>query len=183
VAPEKEPSVTGWRFFYICPVYTDMPLFVMYQLLNAITILLDPAIIILLSLLTFTSCEEATRSGFDEKKTLLIFGYVLDVETKKGLAGAKVWFYSISDDSVLAVYTDEEGAYSMKTFIVYCVDFVPTPDKLDRFFIPHDRYFISATKAGYDTVSFGAFGANVQCFDIAQQVDFRLHHLNHPLSK
>ena len=155
----------------------------MCRLIKEITYVTNPALIIILSLLTITGCEEVTRSGFDENKTLAIFGYVLDVETKQGLAGAKVWFFSISDDSASVTYTNEEGAYAIETFVVYCVDFVPTPDEFDGFFIPHDRYFISATKTGYDTVSFGAFGANVQCFDIAQQVDFRLRHLNHPLSE
>ena len=151
----------------------------MYRQSKIVTYLILTALFFIVSSLGESGCENAVRSGFDEKKNLLIIGYVVDIETKKGLAGAQVNFYSITDDSVSTVYTNEQGAYSMRTFEVYCVDFVPMPEDIDWFVIPHDRYFISATKSGYDTVRFGAFSVNLQCFDIKQQVDFRLQHLNH----
>jgi len=135
---------------------------------------------IILLLLCLAGCESATRSGFDEKKTLVIFGRVADSETNRGLADAEVRFFSISDPSSTSIFTDKDGNYSMETFEVYCVDFVSTPDEIDPFFVPHDRYFLWATKAGYDTVRYGAFGANIHCFDIDQRVNFRLRHLNHP---
>ena len=124
-------------------------------------------------------CEKPTRSGFDEIKSLHIKGRVIDGYTKKGLPFAKIRFYSAFRPAESVSYSDLNGYYELNTFEVYCSEFVSVPNKIDPAWRANDRYFITATKAGYDTVNIGAYFANIFCFDVDQIVNLSIIHLNY----
>lgn len=127
------------------------------------------------------TCESPVRGGFKEVKDLRIEGIVIDNLTGKGLPDAIVRFYSQWDTEGDVAFTDEVGRYQLQAREVYCKALVDVPENFDDsfYFNVSDSYFICATKTGYDTLTYGAFAAGIHCFDIVQQVSFRLNHLNH----
>ncbi len=124
-------------------------------------------------------CDKHSVVDFDKTKILKIRGRVIDRNSKDGVSAAKVRFYSIYRPAETIVFTDNSGFYELLTFEVFCSEFVVVPEDMDLTWRPNDRYFISATKVGYDTLTSGAFFADIHCFDIDQIVNMSIIHLNH----
>ncbi len=134
---------------------------------------------LVLILVLLLSCDKVTRSGYREQQTIEIAGNVIDFTTNRVLEDVTVRFYAIWDAEGSTAETNEFGYYQLTASDVFCTEFVDTPLDFDPLWVPVDRYFISATKAGEDTVTYGAFVADIHCFDVLQLVNFKLTHLNH----
>ena len=135
--------------------------------------------ILILFIFTSFSCDQPTRSGYVEQKTLRIKGRVVDFRTNQPLDNAVVYFYADWETEGYTTSTAETGYYLLTVPDVHCEELVGTPAEFDPNFFAIDRYFISATKLGYDTVTIGAFAAGIHCFDFTQQVNFKISHLNY----
>jgi hypothetical protein len=136
-------------------------------------------LLISIILILLVSCENPSRSGFDEIKTLTIQGLVTDRISEEPLKNVTVRFFAVFDSTGSTGETNELGFYLLKAPDVICTEFESTPTQYDPLYVPADRYFISATKTGYDTVTYSASGVDLHCFDVLQQVNFKLRHLNH----
>ena len=126
-------------------------------------------------------CDKHNREGFQEYRTLTIIGRVYDLSAGRGLEGATVRFYAAWDSVGSSARTDALGYYYLKAPGINCNAFAGTPPEYDPLYDPDDHYFIVATKAGYIPITFGAWTAEIHCYDAAQEVNFYLRHSNDPL--
>jgi hypothetical protein len=136
------------------------------------------SIFLILIMICSQCADNSIRSGFRAQRSLKITGSVIDASTREELQDVIVNFYAYWQEEGSTTKTNTIGQYTLIAENVLCTELVGTPAEFDPLWFPTDRYFISATKAGYDTVTFGAFAANIHCFDVEQKVNFILTHLN-----
>lgn len=131
----------------------------------------------ILSLLPF-GCDKNNRDGFMEYRTLTIIGRVYDLSAGRGLEGATIRFYAAWDSIGSTAQTDALGYYHLTAPGIICEAFAGTPPDYDPLYDPNDHYYIVADKTGYIPVTFGAWHAEIHCYDAPQEVNFYLQHSN-----